>query len=114
MLILTNVSPQCLRLVGYGVSYIILVNVLLRPLQDLELVDADLDGLASSVETRTVGKLGGKVVLPGVSITIIDAIVVRLHGGEGEMNGTKVGERSRKVRVKWLRLKSNLTADESG
>ena len=98
MLILANISSYSGSPTS-GVAYIILVDILLRPLQNLELVNADLNGLAGSVVTRTVGKLGGKVVLPSVSITVIDAVVVRLHGVEGELNDMRVRQRSRKVRV---------------
>jgi len=61
------------------ITYIILEDVLLRPLCNLELVDAYLDWLSSSVEAAAQRKGRKELVGLSVSCTIILTEVERLH-----------------------------------
>lgn len=55
---------------GTGYTHIVLVDSLIRILDDRKRVEVDLDGLAGRVETRTRGQYCGDVILVLVSIHI--------------------------------------------
>jgi hypothetical protein len=52
---------------GEIITYIILVDITLRPLGDLELVDTDLDGLTGGIDSRAQRQIGREVVLGIIS-----------------------------------------------
>jgi hypothetical protein len=59
-------------------TYIILVNVTLRPFGDLVLIDTDLDGLAGIIDSRAQRQIGREVIL---------GIVSNLLGANTEVSG---------------------------
>lgn len=63
-------------------TYIKLIDILLGPLSDLELIDSDVDGFTSSVQAWTSWKIARKLVGLNVSLAVIRAEVKRLHIGE--------------------------------
>lgn len=60
-------------------TYIILVDILLWPLKNTELIDTNRDLFTSSVVSRSVGKVGLVNKLLLVSFLIVNTVVLKLH-----------------------------------
>jgi hypothetical protein len=59
--------------------YIILEDILISPGVHLELIQANLDCLTDSACTRAAWQQVGENILLGVSIAVIDTVVMVLH-----------------------------------